>query len=73
LRVQEPRVLDPLPLAADRSVEHGKMQTHGVPYLSLLSCRPPLFVSYPGSASESDWHTVAFVRSPLRLAEDSRE
>jgi hypothetical protein len=47
LRVQEPRVLDPLPLAADRSVEHGKMQTHGVPYLSLLSCRPPLFGLIP--------------------------
>jgi hypothetical protein len=25
LRVEEPRVLDPLPIAADRPVEHGKM------------------------------------------------
>ena len=28
---QEPRVFDPLPLAADRSVEYRKMQAHGVP------------------------------------------
>jgi hypothetical protein len=71
LRVQESRVLDPLPLAADRSIEHRKMQAHEVSSLSRLSCRPDV-VSRSGSADDTARRISTIGQTALAIARRRR-